>query len=287
MAIQSDETLVTKGDLKELYQDKILPYLGGNAMLATNVGDYYNTDEKIVGVWVNGKPLYQKTVLCHFANSITEGTDIYERTPIGNNNLDFAYVYDWFFDMTTWKVIMNNTAWGCIMDTVSNKSTACNCWASVIYSNDSYDIRLGTNRHAFEGMSAYVTVRYTKSTDAANSAVATPGCYDLNRPDLWPENKEIFFGNGLYGQKFVGTLTSAASTRILSHIYNYPIYLVSYGGYVTYNQNGDTMMLGYHQDDTNYVCGLYAHANDGLYLFTKSAAARTNAPYNIWVTYTK
>lgn len=30
---------------------------------------------------------------------------------------------------------------------------------------------------------AFVTVKYTKSTDAANSAAATPGCYDINFPN--------------------------------------------------------------------------------------------------------
>ena len=37
MAIQNDNTLVTKGDLKELYTDKIAPYLGGGV-------SYYHTD---------------------------------------------------------------------------------------------------------------------------------------------------------------------------------------------------------------------------------------------------
>ena len=60
MAIQNDNTILCKGDLKA-YHEKILPYLGGNFMLGTNVSDYYSTDEKIVGVWTNGKPIYKKT----------------------------------------------------------------------------------------------------------------------------------------------------------------------------------------------------------------------------------
>ncbi len=39
MAIQNDNTLVTKGDLKELYTDKIAPYLGGGI-------SYYHTERK-------------------------------------------------------------------------------------------------------------------------------------------------------------------------------------------------------------------------------------------------
>ena len=269
MAIQSDETLVTKGDLKELYQDKILPYLGGNMMMTTNVSDYYSEDEKVIGIWTNGKPLYQKTFVF---SGLTNGKVIQLNIP------NFEYL-----------VSIQGT-----IHTGDNR----------VFDNGAVDVANGgfVRPQVYDGkivlsISGYggdwasgggtYTLQYTKTTDTADSAATTPGCYDLNRPDLWPENKEIFFGNGLYGQRFAGTLTSAASTRTLSHIYNYPLYLVSYGGYVTYDPGGDTMMLGYSQDDTNYVCALYTHANDGLYLFTKSASARTNAPYDVWVTYTK
>ncbi len=50
MAVQNDNTIVTKGDLKTLFSDKIAPYLGQNLTLRTNVSDYYSTTEKIVGV---------------------------------------------------------------------------------------------------------------------------------------------------------------------------------------------------------------------------------------------
>ena len=62
MAIQDDNTILSKGDLKA-YHQKILPYLGGNMMMSTNVSDHYSTDEKVVGVWTDGKPLYQKTIV--------------------------------------------------------------------------------------------------------------------------------------------------------------------------------------------------------------------------------
>ena len=63
MAVQNDSTLLCKGDLKA-YHESIAPYLGGNLMVATNVSDYYSTDEKIVGVWTDKKPIYQKTISC-------------------------------------------------------------------------------------------------------------------------------------------------------------------------------------------------------------------------------
>ena len=48
MAIQNDNTVVTKGDLKALYSNKIAPYLGANLALKTRTGDYYMQDEEIL-----------------------------------------------------------------------------------------------------------------------------------------------------------------------------------------------------------------------------------------------
>ena len=59
----SDE-LVTKTDLSNFYQT-ILPYLGGMPDVLANKfskADLYSTDEKIIGQWTDGKPLYQKTI---------------------------------------------------------------------------------------------------------------------------------------------------------------------------------------------------------------------------------
>ena len=60
----SDE-LVTKQDLSNFYQG-ILPYLGGMPEMLANKfskGDLYSTDEKMIGQWIDGRPLYQKTVV--------------------------------------------------------------------------------------------------------------------------------------------------------------------------------------------------------------------------------
>lgn len=280
MAIQSDETLVTKGDLKTLYTDKILPYLGGNMMMQTGVSDYYSEDEKVVGVWIDGKPVYQLTVVGTIPTTSTQGSqgDKYIALPSGVRVDKQIDLFGW---MEASYGILPGHIYGGGVGYVSGAVITDNI------GSNSNTILIRNTMPSFNNKPFWVTVKYTKVTDTASSALTAPGCYDLNRPDLWPENKEIFFGNGLYGQRFTGTFTSAAETRMLTHIYNYPIHLINYGGYVDYDNNGDSMMLGYHQDDTNFVCALYTHASDGLYLFTKSPNARTNAPYDIWVTYTK
>jgi hypothetical protein len=64
MAISNPDRVVTKQDLANFYGE-ILPYLGGMPEVLANKfskGDLYSTDEKIIGQWIDGKPLYQKVI---------------------------------------------------------------------------------------------------------------------------------------------------------------------------------------------------------------------------------
>lgn len=63
--ISHSDELVTKQDLSNFYQG-ILPYLGGIPEMLANKfskSDLYSSDEKMIGQWVNGKPVYQKTIV--------------------------------------------------------------------------------------------------------------------------------------------------------------------------------------------------------------------------------
>lgn len=206
MAIQNDNTLVTKGDLKNLYSNKILPYLGGNFALATNVSDYYSTDEKIVGVWVDGKPLYQKTIIDTMPDNATSGTMVNKKIDVSSLNIDrFA---KWFGMMKT------STGW-CMLPHVDG---SCNVTNGLNYGDSDSALWLRNGNAFYNGATTYVTIQYTKTTDSVGSAATVPGCYDLNRPDLWPTNQEIFFGNGLYGYRATGTITASANSRTVTQI---------------------------------------------------------------------
>ncbi len=75
MSVPNGEKLATKQDLADMYQG-ILPYLGGMPEMLANKfskGDLYSTDEKMIGQWIDGKPLYQKTItLTNVAISTTQ-----------------------------------------------------------------------------------------------------------------------------------------------------------------------------------------------------------------------
>lgn len=64
MSVQNPERVVTKQDLADFYE-QILPYLGGMPEILANKfskGDMYSTDERMIGQWIDGKPLYQKVL---------------------------------------------------------------------------------------------------------------------------------------------------------------------------------------------------------------------------------
>ena len=64
MSLPNPDSVVTEQRLSEFYTG-IRPYLGGmpdiysNAFSKCNI---YSEDEKLIGVWVNGKPIYQKVM---------------------------------------------------------------------------------------------------------------------------------------------------------------------------------------------------------------------------------
>lgn len=61
--LTNPNNVVTEERLYQFYQ-QILPYLGGMPDILANKfskADLYSTDEKLIGRWIDGKPLYQKT----------------------------------------------------------------------------------------------------------------------------------------------------------------------------------------------------------------------------------
>ena len=265
MAIQSDETLVTKGDLKTLYTDKILPYLGGNMMMQTGVSDYYSTDEKVVGVWIDKKPLYQKTINCGAIPSNSS-----KNVSISALNMDLC--------ISTKGVMYNtNYIYEFPKPNTSNTTGSVEVW--IDRQNKNLVIRGGSSVPS-NYANSYITLLYTKTTDTTTSALTTPGCYDLNRPDLWPENKEIFFGNGLYGYRATGRITSSGNT-VIANTSNVSRIINNGGcGITTWK-----VAIGSWFNSNNYSSNVCY--NPAGTLEVNFGSEYVGALYDIWVTYTK
>ena len=287
MAIQNDNTVVTKGDLKALYSDKIAPYLGANLMLGTNNSTYYSPDEKIIGVWSNAAgtsliPLYQKTF--YFTTPSTQGSynvgtiatgaepkHIFGGVKQGSGNfIEYNYV-----------------------DTSASTSSFCYAENSVL--------KVVIKDNDLLSKTSFITVQYTKSGDAANSAVTTAGCYNINFPNTQPANTEIYFGNGLYGFRGTGKYATnvAAASNTQTQVANIDIGLgkctpiVGYGGNLKVYSNGSVV-------DTPAGMTRASSLNASIYIASQgylkmqiisytgsSMSVRTSDTFDVWITYTK
>ncbi len=272
MAIQDDNTIVTKGDLKALYTDKIAPYLGANMMMSTNNSDYYSTDEKVVGVWMDGKPLYQKT----FTGSTASSAYNWVQVPIGAS-IDFARLVD--LTILAGGGGGTNATVDFFYPSVGEDLSA---YARAVVWTDRETSATSKNRLGiytkFSGAIPYVaTIQYTKTTDAAGSATTTPGAYDINFPNTWPENTEIFFGNGLYGYRKTGSGSGVGPTNI--------------GAFGGLTKNGHLMSHGGHlqaSNGGNWDTGYFAVEIDNTVTIDQTwSTGSISFTYNLWVTYTK
>lgn len=159
MSVQNPNRVVTKQDLADFYQG-ILPYLGGMPEMLANKfskGDMYSTDEKMIGQWIDGKPLYQRVLNKTISASSNVGnvpngtTDIYQ----GNISIssDIPNIDVGMVDISHSYYMVDSASRG-FMGAWYEKDTG-NIWFSTLYER--------TN------VSATFTITYTKSTDSAVS----------------------------------------------------------------------------------------------------------------------
>ena len=162
--ISHSDELVTKQDLSNFYQG-ILPYLGGMPeMLANkfNRSDIYSTDEKIVGQWIDGKPIYQKTIVQSLILPATSGEGAETQINLANLNID-AFVKlegSILIDDDFVKDIQYITLTH-IND--KNKGTTIN------YQKSMKILSIWLSEKPLTSAAATITVRYTKTTDSAIS----------------------------------------------------------------------------------------------------------------------
>ena len=196
MAVKDDSTLITKGDLKKFY-NKILPYMGGNYVFNTlGTKDYYSEDEKVIGVWTDGRPVYRK--VHKYVSTLKINKDTWTNSNIKLDNVD---------------IIISSKVFGGSYGVYSDIQSSIN--GTVGIPSGTLAIYSTTVLH-FD----YLIIEYTKTTDAVNSAVDTIGCYDITRPDLWPVEKEITFGNGLYGYRYQQASGGSSVTISIKSGYN-------------------------------------------------------------------
>lgn len=264
MAIQDDNTILNKGDLKA-YHERIAPMLGGTFMVGTNNSDYYSTDEKVVGVWTDGKPVYQKTL---FYASLPQMST----TPL----LTGVDTITNFFQVHARDGVPE------CEDSFYNSSTDY-FFALPVANNGNFYIYYKTSRTVTDWT---ITIQYTKTTDAAGSATTTPGAYDINFPNTWPANTEIFFGNGMYGYRATGNVASNKDNTLpISGVKKF----YGYGGSSDNGAGANVHAFPYTNPGNMPTWGncLWADHDNGIPHIYWGTGYTTNTTFDIWMRYTK
>jgi hypothetical protein len=107
----------------------------------------------------------------------------------------------------------------------------------------------------------------------------------INRPDKWTPGIEYDFGDGLYGIRKQGTITQGVlEANLISIVDNIgTAKLISSGGSV---DRGDGICPAANGSLLSFRSGIF-YQTPGIGMYSVSDWARTNAPYDVWVTYSK
>ena len=189
-------------------------YTGGNVKVQPVI---YSTDEREIGVWTDGKPLYQKTIYC----GATGGYETTISVNHGISNIDkFIFIFGCFGD-------------GEPVPTVNGGSDYIRLSADstkiYIKYRDSWDSHTNIN----------VTVQYTKTTDTAGSGIwATNGA-----PAKHYSTTEQIIGTWIDGSTiyeksivFTSSLSSGTTNYIPLGVTNIDK-IVSVEGFVSYGSH--------------------------------------------------
>jgi hypothetical protein len=114
--------------------------------------------------------------------------------------------------------------------------------------------------------------------------------YSINRPDLWANNVEINFGSGLYGFRKTGVASGNAQVNIgmLSVAIAGSAKLIAQGGFVTPENSNPSYITTFPVPDL--AKGFIIQDNGygiNLIIAAITSGSRTDAPYDVWVTYRK
>lgn len=118
----------------------------------------FSETEKVVGCWIDGRPLYKKTIQCTMPQATTDGTEVVGSTATGIS-INECVKYDTYLKSSNFRD--GNYVFG---DSATKRLRT-----EIKASNGAWYIEF---RNAYVSANAwvpYVTLYYTKTTDAANS----------------------------------------------------------------------------------------------------------------------
>ena len=112
----------------------------------------FSTEEQIVGKWIDGKPLYQKTIDCGALPNTTS-------KDINHNIADVERI--WLYSGVAWGTV--DTEIMPLPYLVVSSSGATNSAVGVTVNRVRIRITTGSDRTSYTN--SYITIQYTKTTD--------------------------------------------------------------------------------------------------------------------------
>lgn len=204
MSLTNPEKIVTEERLNE-YHQTILPYLGGMPDILANKfsrADLYSTDEKMVGRWTDGKPLYQKTFIGNFTPSTAQR--VYTQlADLSSLNIDKPINCN--------GVVKEQSGYFKFLN-VSDKGDAAVYTIAITDDKKLSILTSGTS----EQTDYIITIQYTKTTDSSvEIGLDTDYSTDEKIIGTWIDGKPVY-------QKTIdcGTLTNASSSSASKSVYH-------------------------------------------------------------------
>ena len=218
MSLTNPNKVVTEERLNE-YHQTILPYLGGMPEILANKfskSDLYSTTEKMIGQWIDNKPLYQKTInFGALPNNTTKTVNH------GISNIDKIVNIQAIAIVSTGTLLLNDVTGNNYIRVTANKT--------------SIDIKDDIDRSSANG---YVTLYYTKTTDSAVSiGVDTDYSTTEKIVGTWLDGKPVY-------EKTLdcGTLPNT-TTKSVSHNISNLKNIVSLNGVAINNSGTNTVQI--------------------------------------------
>ena len=117
----------------------------------------YSTTEKIIGTWIDGRPLYQKVIVGTLPNCTTEGTVVASNVNHGITNVDLIFIASAFVkDYADWPATSSMTR---ILPYTLNSGS------QMKVSIGRTQIQYANGAKTMNGSSVYSVAQYTKTTD--------------------------------------------------------------------------------------------------------------------------
>lgn len=187
-----------------------------------NRSDMYDTDEVLIGKWIDGKPLYQKTVSC---GALPNNAD--KEVDSGLTNVNVVGIRGISFDGT------NNLE-------MPYPSLTAGATIGLWYINSTNKVKIRTAQDYTAYTNTYVTIQYTKTSDGVTKVdFDTDYSTDETIVGRWIDGKPIY--QKTFTKTISGITDGTISTIDISTITNCGVsvncYGYCYGIFVPYSNN--------------------------------------------------